>query len=808
MLQDLRFTFRLIAKDRWFAAAAVIALALGIGVNAVGFTLVNAAFLRGLPFDQANRLYVLTWQSGSGRQSVSHAELQDWRDGSRTFAGLAAFSNGSMNISDARALPEQARGTRITANAFGLLRQPTLLGRDFSPGDDRKGAEPVVIISYTFWKNRYGADPNVLGMAMRVNGQPATIIGVMPAGMRFPDNTEIWIPVIPTEAQERRDARFLAVFGRLADGVSRREALTEMNGIAARLAAAHPDTNKDLPGVRVETFTERFVGGAARTMFLVVMGAVGFVLLIACANVANLLLSRSANRVREVALRTALGATRWRVVRQLLVESVVLAFIGGSFGLLLAYAGVRVFDASLTDPGKPFWIDFRVDYVVFGYVAAICVLTAILFGLAPALHVSRTNTNEVLKEGGRGSSGNRRARWFSGTMIVTELALTVVLLAGASLMIRSFMNLQTLEVGFPTGQLMTMRMQLPEKKYPTPEARTAFYDRLEPALAALSGVDAVAITTTVPPFQAGERPFEIDGRPARQPDTPAPTVATVTISPRFFEVIGVGMRRGRALRDIDGAAGSETVVINERMASQFFPGEDPIGRRLRLFPRDKAPNQPTPVWRTIVGISPSIRHTETRQVELNAVVYVPHRQEPPAGASLIVRSPLPPASLVDSLRRTVQAIDADQPVFTVQTLDQMMDGDRWPFRVFGVMFGIFAVIALVLSAVGLYAVMAYSVTQRTSEIGLRMALGAQAGQVRWMILKLGLAQLVLGLTLGLAGALALSTVMERMLVGITSSDPVTFAVITIMLTIVSIAACLLPARRATLVDPLVALRAE
>ena len=294
MLQDLRFTFRLIAKDRWFAAAAVVALALGIGVNAVGFTLVNAAFLRGLPFDQANRLYVLTWQGRSGRQSVSHAELQDWRDGSRTFAGLAAFSNGSMNISDARALPEQARGTRITANAFGLLRQPTLLGRDFSPGDDRKGAEPVVIISYTFWKNRYGADPNVLGMPMRVNGQPATIIGVMPAGMRFPDNTEIWIPAIPTEAQERRDARFLAVFGRLADGVSRREALTEMNGIAARLAAAHPDTNKDLPGVRVETFTERFVGGAARTMFLVVMGAVGFVLLIACANVANLLLSRSA----------------------------------------------------------------------------------------------------------------------------------------------------------------------------------------------------------------------------------------------------------------------------------------------------------------------------------------------------------------------------------------------------------------------------------------------------------------------------------------------------------------------------------
>jgi len=808
MLQDLRFTFRLIAKERWFSAAAIVALALGIGVNAVGFTLVNAAFLRGLPFDGADRLYMLAWQGRPGRRSVSHADLQDWRDQSRAFSGLAAFSNAPMNISDAHALPEQVRGTRITANAFNLLRQPPLLGRDFAPGDERKGAEPVIIICHSLWKNRYDSDPQVLGTPLRVNGQPATIVGVMPDGMRFPDNTEVWTPAIPTEAQERRDARSLLVFGRLTDARSRREAQTEMNGIAERLAAAYPDTNKDLAGVRVETFTERFVGGAARTMFLVVMGAVGFVLLIACANVANLLLSRSANRVREIALRTALGATRWRVVRQLLVESVVLAFIGGSIGLLLADWGVRVFDAAVTDPGKPYWIDFRVDYVVFGYVAAICVLTAILFGLAPALHVSRTNNNEVLKEGGRGSTGTRRARWLSGTMVVTELALTVVLLAGAGLMIRSFMKLQTFDVGFPIDHLMTMRMQLPETKYANAEARRAFYARLEPGLAALSGVEAVAITTTVPPFRAGERSFEIDGRPARQPDAQSPNVATVTISPRFFEVVGVRMRRGRAFHDTDGAAGSETVIINERMASQFFAGEDPIGRRLRFVPREPAPGQPAPVWRTIVGICPSIRHSETREIEPSAVVYIPHRQDPPSSASLLVRSQLQPSSLVESLRRGVQAIDSDQPVFTIQTLDQMLEEERWPFRVFGVMWAIFAVIALVLSSVGLYAVMAYSVTQRTPEIGVRMALGAQARQVRWMILKLGLVQLALGLTLGLAGALALSRVLQEIIVGISSTDLITFATITVLLTIVSVAACLLPARRATRVDPLVALRAE
>ncbi len=807
MLRDLRFTFRLIAKERWFAAAAVVALALGIGVNAVGFTLINAAFLRGLPFDEADRLYMLTWQGRPGRRQVSHVELEEWREGSRTFAGFGAFRNGTMNISDARALPEQARGTWVTANSFSLLRQPALLGRDFAPTDEAKGAEPVVIISYTFWKNRYGADPNVLGTPVRMNGQPATIVGVMPEGMRFPDNTEVWAPAIPTAAQEARDARSLGVFGRLTDAASRREAQTEMDGIAKRLASAYPDAYKNLFGIRVETFTERFVGGAARTMFLVVMGAVGFVLLIACANVANLLLSRSASRAREIAVRTALGATRWRVVRQLLVESLVLAFVGGTLGLLLAYSGVRAFDAAVSDPGKPYWIDFRVDFVVFGYVAAICALTAVLFGLAPALHVSKTNNNEVLKEGARGTTGNRRARWLSGTMVVTELALTVVLLAGAGLMIRSFMKLETLDAGFPIDHLMTMRMQLPESKYPTAEARRAFYEQLEPRLAGIAGVESVAVTTTVPPLRAGERTFEIDGR-TRQAADEELEAATVTISPRFFDVVGVGLRRGRGFQDSDGAPGSETVIINERLASQFFPGEDPIGRRIRFVTREPAPNQPAPPWRTIVGISPTIRHSETRQVELNPVVYVPSRQEPPAGASLLVRSQLPPASLADSLRRAVQAVDADQPVFTIQTLDQMLNEDRWPFRVFGVMFGVFAVIALVLSSVGLYAVMAYSVTQRTSEIGLRMALGAQARQVRWMVLKLGLVQLTLGLSLGLAGAVFLSRLMEGMLVGVTSSDPFTFVLITSLLTVVSIAACLIPARRATLVDPLTALRAE
>jgi predicted permease len=374
-------------------------------------------------------------------------------------------------------------------------------------------------------------------------------------------------------------------------------------------------------------------------------------------------------------------------------------------------------------------------------------------------------------------------------------------------MIRSFMKLYTLDIGIRTDHLMTMRMQLPESKYASPEARRAFFERLEPHLGTLPGIEGVAVTTAVPPFASGQRDLEIEGRPAPRADEPSLNVSTVTISPRFFEVVDVPLRRGRSFHERDGAPGSETVIINERMAAQFFPGEDPIGRRLRF--RELPPGRPAPGWRTIVGISPTIRHGSTTQGgEPNAVVYLPYRQDPPSGASLLVRSQLPPASVMDAVRREVQAIDRDQPVFTIQTLDQILAQDRWPFRVFGGLFAIFAVIALVLSSVGLYAVMAYSVIQRTQEIGVRMALGAERRHMSWLILKRGLFQLAVGLTLGLAGAFAMSRVLRTVVVQITPTDPVTFVAITVLLTVVSVAACLLPARRASRVDPLVALRAE
>jgi putative ABC transport system permease protein len=815
MLRDFRFALHLIAKDKWYSAVAVIALALGIGVNATVFTLVNAVLIRGLPFKDSGKLYMLgslraSAPPGSGGGGISYADYQDLRGQQRSFVDLALFTQNSFNISDEHGMPEQARGALVTAETFRLLGQPAMLGRDFAPSDDRKGAELTVLLGYTLWKNRYGSDAGVIGRPIRVNGRPGTIIGVMPDKMKFPTNAEMWTPFVPSVEQEKRNNRFFSVFGRLKDGTSRAQAQAEVNGIAGGLAAQYPDTNKEYTRILVETFNDRFNGGPIRAVFLSMMGAVGFVLLIACANVANLLLSRSAHRSREIAVRIALGATRWRVIRQLLVESVVLGFIGGALGFLLALVGIRLFDAAVADVGKPYWIAFTIDYVVLGFLAAICVLTGVLFGLAPALQVSKTNVNEVLKEGGRGNAGGRRARWLSSTMVVVELALTIVLLVGAGLMIRSFLKLYALDIGIDTRNLMTMRMQLQtDSKYNTPEQRRAFYEQLVPKLAAIPGVESVAITTSVPPQGSGSRGFEIEGRPARKPGEDPPQIASVIISPEFFQTVGVAVRRGRAFTASDGLPGNENIIINERVATRFFASEDPIGHRIRFVSRDPPPaGQPAPVWRTIVGVCPTMRHSQPQDGEPTAAVYLPHRQDPPGGAALLVRSHLEPGKIMTEVRRTVQSLDQDQPVFTIQTLDQILMQMQWPFRVFGSLFAIFAVIALSLSSVGLYAVMAYSVTQRTQEIGVRMALGADSRQVSWLILRRGLIQIVVGVSLGLVGAFFMSQAIGSVLVQITARDPATFAGITILLTLVAIAACLIPARRATRVDPLIALRAE
>jgi len=808
-LQDLRYAVRLLVKDKWFTLVAATALALGIGVNNTVFTFVNAVLIRGLPFDDPDRIMSLGTRDARNRDGgVSYLEFQDWREGTKAFAGMAAFSGQTMNVSDEGRAPERFGGPYISGNAFKLIGERPILGRDFLPEDDRPGAPPVVILGNGIWKTRYGSDKSVIGRTIKINELPVTVIGVMPEGFKFPILADLWIPVVHLAglADQKRDARNFQVFARLAKGVTIAQAQAELNTITERVAHDFPATNKDIKA-SVMTFNERYNGGPIRLIFLTLMGAVGFVLLIACANVANLLLARSVNRAREISVRVSLGATRFRIVRQLLVESVLLALISGVLGFGLSIIGIRLFDAATANVGKPYWIQFTLDGRVFAFLAAICLGTGLIFGLAPALHVSKTDINEVLKEGGRSGSGLRARRWTSA-LIVVELALTLVLLAGAGYMVRSFLTLYQRDVGVETAHLLTMRLQLPNRKYPTPDQRRDFYARLDERLSALGNVQAASITTNPPMGGGNSRVLAVDGRQPVAGEQPQ-TVTQVMIGPHYFETAGLRLVRGRAFDQVDGTPGHETAIINQRFVAMHFPNEDPIGRRIRLTPDGPAPpGTPPAATVTIVGIAPTVRQRNFQEVLPDPVVYVPLRSQAPPFATLMLRTAGDPAALTPAVREEVRAIDPDLPLFGIMTLDAALAQNRWMFQVIGSMFAIFALIALALSAVGLYAVTAYSVSQRTQEIGVRMALGAQAKQVWWLILRGALVQLAIGLTIGIAGGFGVGRLLSSILVQSSSRDAVTLSSIAVLLVVVSIAACFWPARRATRLDPVSALRYE
>jgi predicted permease len=542
-------------------------------------------------------------------------------------------------------------------------------------------------------------------------------------------------------------------------------------------------------------------------MFITVMGAVVFVLLIACANVANLLLSRAMYRGREVALRYALGATRWRIVRQLLIESVALAALGGVAGLALAVYGIGAFDAAVQMSQPPYWLQFIVDYRVLAYVVAVCVVTGVLFGLSPALHIARESHYDVLKEGSRSTGVNRRAARFGNGLVVAELALTVVLLCGAGLMLRSFVALYASDPGFDVNGVVRMRMQLPQAKYASVDARRQFFEQLRPRLDAIPGVQRAAIATSVPPLDDEEWRFEIDGR-SYGDDERRPFVATVTVTPDYFDVLGVRINRGRGLAENDGNAGSENVIVSDVLAARYFAGEDPIGRRIRFIPRNDDPAGPPEPWRTIVGVAAPFLQGNSDDAFRSAVVYLPLRQNTPGTVSIVARSGLPPADVMHAVRDVVQSIDADQPVFIVETIADVIAFERLIYRIFATLFVVLASIGLLLSAVGVYGVMAYTVTQRTQEVGIRMAIGAHRRDVSWLFLRRGLTQIALGLLIGLPAALGLAQIARFRLVEISPSDPITMLGITLVLVTVGIVACVLPVRKATQVNPMTALRAD
>jgi putative ABC transport system permease protein len=802
--QDVRLAARLLIKDKWYTAVAVIALGLGIGANSTIFTFVNAVLIRGLPYEDSHRLMYLNLTSPTeGRQliGVSYLDFEEWREQSKTFEDLGANRGGTMNVSDSERPAERVAGVWLSANSFGLIGQQPLFGRNFLPGEDAPGAQPVAIIGYGLWQNRYGGDPAILGRTIRVNELPARIVGVMPQGMKFPNTAEMWMPLVPDAEARRRTTRNLGVFGRLRPGVTREQAQAEIAAFTASIAQRFPETNKGID-VIVQPYNERFNGGPIRLLFFSLMGAVALVLVIACANVANLLLARSASRAREMALRVSIGATRWRIVRQLLVESVLLGCIAGLVGLALSYVGVTLFDDAVSSVQKPYWIKFTMDGTVFAFLAGICLATGVLFGLAPALQVSRTNMAELLKESGRSGGAAARSRHFASTMVVAEVALTIVLLVAAGLMVRSYMKMASLELGFNTDNLLGGVIALAEPKWNDPATRTRFQEQLVERVRALPGIKSVTAASGFPLSGGAQMRVEIEGRPVVDRQR-APTILAMSIADEYFQTLGLSLRRGRVFAPTDGQQGSEAAIVNERFAAQMFEGRDPIGQRVRLLPDDR--ERP---WLTIVGVAPNVKQGNPQEAEPDPVIYEPFRQNPTRSVGLLVRTAVDPAGVTAVIRTAVRDVNPDQPLYNLRTYDDLLTEVAWMWRVFSSLFAIFAAIALVLSAVGLYAVTAYSVAQRTQEIGVRMALGAKRNQVSWMILRRGLVQLGIGTVLGLIGAYFASNLMRTLLVQMSPHDPVTFAVITGLLLLITLVACLVPARRAMRVDPVVALRAE
>ena len=810
--QDLRFAVRILIKDKWFTAVAALALALGIGVNTTIFTFVNVVILRGLPFRDPDSIVSIAMTDARGRfQGVSRLDFLDWRDAARSFSHFAVLTGASLNVSEQGRPAEQYNGTYGSANLFELIGQQPQLGRDFTAADDTPGAEPVVILSDSVWKSRYASDRAVLGRAIKVNDRICTIIGVMPPEMKFPFNNDLWLSfsLLPPQIQQaKRSVRNLQVIGRLARGVTLGQARSEIETIVARLARDHADTNKDLRA-SVVSYNDRVAGPQIKLIVYSLLGAVGFVLLIACANVANLLLARSAQRTREIAVRVSLGAGRWRIVRQLLIESLVLSFASGAVGFVLGVAGVRAIDAILSDPtlGKPYWMKFTIDPIVIGFFAAICIATGVLFGFAPALHVSNTDVNEVMKEsGGRSGTGGRRTRRWASALIVAEVTLTLVLLAGAAFMMRSFLALYRMDVGTDTSHVLTMRLTLPLAKYPQPQPRVDVYQRIEQRLRAISSIQASGLTTNPPMFGGFLRQLEIEGR-AADPEH-RPEVTMVPVSAGYFDALGVHPLRGRTLNDTDGTPGHESALVNQQFVTMHFNGEDPLGRRITLIDAQPSAQQSAPAVATIIGIVPPMRQRNFQDAQPDPVVYLPYRADPQRFMFLLLRTAGDPALAAPIVREQVRAIEPDLPLFGIMTLDQLLAQQRWTFRVFGGMFTIFAAIALVLSAVGLYAVTAYSVTQRTAEIGVRMALGAQAEQVVWLLLRRSLVQLAVALPIGIAGAIGVGRLLQSVIIKSNGRDALTIAAITVLMIAVSLAACIWPARRAMRLDPVSALRYE
>jgi putative ABC transport system permease protein len=795
---DLRSAWRILAKDRWFTAGAILTLALAMGVANTTFIGTYANLRRDLPFEAPSRIAIVRTLDGRGREGgVSYPDFEDWRRDARVFDGMAAaFASGTISLGRDGAVPEQFNGLYVSADTFTVLRVKPVLGRDFSAADDRPGAEAVAIIGSNIWKSRYGASRDVLGRKVSVNGTtPATIIGVMPDGFQFVDFVDVWLPLsqMPGSTLQRRDARALFMIGRLPDGIDLDRVRAELSPIAANLSVTYPETNKDVRPP-VDSLDVAYNGGLTSPLPLL---TAAFVLLIASANLANLLLARAAHRSREIAIRVAIGATRWRIVRQLLIESLLLAFVAWILAVEFSWLSLKLSSSQVSNV-LPYW-RLKMDVRLLGILAAVALLTTGLFGLAPALYAARRGTADGLKEGGRISATPKTRRW-THELLVGQFALTLALLNGAGLAAKTFYKFNALDLNVQTSDAITTFIRLPPQTYATPEQRVAFHQQLRARLMAVPGITASTIASAPPFTPAGRRPLTaLDGRPASDPP---PDVMTVVVEPAYFHTVVRGLVLGESFSELHGTAGHEAAIVNQRFADVYLGAGSPIGRHLELRPPSPQPTPPVPV--TIIGVSPDIRQGMGDAVPM---VYLPFRAEAPAGVTLIVRGSGGPARVVSAARDAANAIDPDLALGVVRTLDELRDRSRLA-STGGASGFAKSGLALVLSGVGLYSAMAYAVRRRTQEIAIRMALGAQATHVRWLFLRTGAWVVVGGLVLGVPASLAVGRLLQNNVVRTDARDLATLIVTVAVLVTVALVASIVPARRATRIEPTTALRIE
>jgi putative ABC transport system permease protein len=804
--QDLRYALRMVRKTPAFTAVVVLTLALGIGANTAIFSVVDTVLLRPLPYKESDRLVVVWEKPPKGtRNSVSAANFLDWRDQNKVFEQLVAVGVGNFNLSG-RDQPEQISGMRVSAGFFEMLAVQPALGRSFVPEDDRPGAQRVVVLSHALWERRFGADRKLIGEALTMDGEKHVVIGVMPAEFRFVTSPEMWTPLALDPAKAARDFHYLIPVARLKAGVSLEQARAQMEGIARNIERAYPKSNQGW-SVTIEPMQEALVA-PIRQGVLVLFAAVGFVLLIGCVNVANLLLAKGAARQREIAVRASLGAGRGRLIRQLLTESVVLAVIGGGLGLLLTIWLLRLLSAVLPFFALMATAPLSVDVRVLLFALALSLATGLLFGLVPAYRASKPDLHETLKEAGRSSTGGSGSHRLRGALVVAEVGLSLVLLISAGLMMRSLISLQQVKPGFRPENVLTMRLILPQSRYPTGERVRMFYRQMLEKVEALPGVRAAGLSGSLP-LQGWSfgMPFEIEGHPPMVP-AERPAAHFQMVSHGYFRTLGISLLKGREFSERDSETSPRVALVNETFVRRFLPKEEALGKRVRVETLISGQQQlgPPVAWE-IVGVIRDVK-VSTLRSDGEPEIYVPCMQSTWPGCVLSVRTATEPMSMAQAVRAAVQSVDKDQPVTAVRTMEQIVSESVSGPRIRAYLIGAFAGIALVLAGMGIYGVISYAVAQRTHELGIRMALGARRGDLLRMVVGQGMLLTLIGLAIGLAGAFALTRLLSGLLFGVTATDPATFAGVSAVLAAVALAACYIPARRAARVDPMVALRYE